>query len=109
MDSKNSNYSYLKIDKQLFETLIKAIKDQHDKDSIYRKKLSDLSKCDDVEFYDNSSLINSIFTLLQKAFTQKEKGFCLIEHFCWELNFGSVADSNMKTISDLWESLKSTD
>jgi hypothetical protein len=59
----------------------------------------------DFALYDNSLLITTIISLLQEYFPKDDNGFCGIEHYCFDLNFGKLADQELITTSDLYYEL----
>lgn len=86
--------------KELFTETIIALRDQCDKDD---KRAHDLSAIygSDINPNDNSILTNVIFSHLHSVFVP-EKDECLIEHFCFEQDFGRKTN---RSIDDLWNDL----
>jgi len=57
---------------------------------------------ENIPTYNNNPLIKAIISLLQLHFPKDSNGFCRIEHYCFELNFGKVGDQELITTDDLW-------
>lgn len=55
-----------------------------------------------INVYDNSELIKSIIGLLQEWFPRDENGFCNIEHYCYDLNFGKLNGEDVLSIENLY-------
>lgn len=57
--------------------------------------------------YDNTGVIKSCVKLLQEYFPKDEEGFCEIEHYLYESEFGkSLKESKeIETIEDLYKRL----
>ena len=93
----------MRITKNDFLELITAIRDQHDFDTLKAEKMSEAIECD-MNAHDNSRLVNQLFKILHKQFPPKND-FCDIQHFCFELDFGRMANP-IKTTEQLWEELQ---
>lgn len=102
--------------KEQFVSIINSIKEQRDFDLGYSKRLNALYGWDnDVSIppYNNSRLENALVKLLQDKYQSvKEKGFCEIEYFINDLDFGrdipkgAVLDKGIvSTPEELWELL----
>lgn len=93
-----------KITEEVFVSAIEAIRLQTRKDIDHASALEDVFKTEGVSCYDNALLFKTIIELLQVDFPRAE-GFCAIEHYCFELNFGKVGEDELITIGDLWHEL----
>lgn len=90
--------------KEDFFEIIAAIEKQNEFDLGYAKLLSQVTSVSDVPTYDNSSLTNLLFSLLQRQFPAVD-GECEIERYCYALNFGWVDGNRVITYDDLWLAL----
>jgi hypothetical protein len=93
-----------KLTKDIFVSTIEAIRGQVDYDIDQHFALSSALKLDDgvLPIYDNSLLVKALFVLLHATFPKDEKGFCDIEHYCFDLNFGNVSEDKFISIEELW-------
>lgn len=103
MKTKNYLHDKMKFTKQEFINTIKAIKDQAEFDKQKAGSLSTILECD-INPHDNSRLLNQLFRLLHTQFPPKGD-FCLIQTFCFDLNFGKHLSTEKDPIEDLWEEL----
>lgn len=85
-----------------FVSTIDAIRMQLHKDYAYADAVSSLFNTDSIGPYDNSLLIKQLISLLQMYFPRDKEGFCDIEHYCFELNFGKCGDQELITAEDLY-------
>lgn len=92
------------ITKHHFVTAIEAIRCQVEKDKRFADTNSQLHNVDNYPLYDNSTLIRAIIGLLQISFP-KIDGYCEIEHYCFELNFGKNGGLEVLSPEDLWDQL----
>jgi hypothetical protein len=97
------------ITKAMFVSTVEAIKQQMAYDIDQQYSLSTVLKVETSQFplYDNSILIKALILLLQIYFP-KEEGFCEIEHYCFDLNFGKISETEYMSIDKLWELLTSS-
>jgi hypothetical protein len=88
-----------------FSSIIESIRMQFHKDSEYANKLSEALGTEDnvIMLYDNSLLIKSLLSILQKQFP-KSGSFCEIEHYMFELNFGKNGEEFI-SLEELWKEL----
>lgn len=94
----------MEISKQLFVLVLTRMQEQMEAD----RRNSELVKRvfdGDVGVYDNSRLIRSLVELLQLWFPKDEDGFCELEHFIFDLDFGRAWDGHRKTIEEFWDEL----
>jgi hypothetical protein len=96
----------MSLDKASFVSIIEAMYMQSILDQKYSERVSDLFKSESiVPTYDNSSLFNVLFELLQKQFVP-DGGCCEIERYCFELNYGFTSEGvRVITAEMLWEQL----
>jgi hypothetical protein len=95
------------ITKELFVEVIESVRIQLVQDAEYSNNLANVLKLgeDGVPVYNNTLLIRSLLKLLQVYFPKKD-GFCAIEHYMFEINFGNVGtEQDLITIDDLWYEL----
>ena len=85
-----------------FVSTIDAIRMQLHKDYAYADAVSSLFNTDSIGPYDNSLLIKQLISLLQMYFPRDKEGFCDIEHYCFELNFGKCGEQEFITAEDLY-------
>ena len=85
-----------------FVSTIDAIRMQLHKDYAYADAVSSLFNTDSIGPYDNSLLVKQLISLLQMYFPRDKEGFCDIEHYCFELNFGKCSDQELITAEDLY-------
>lgn len=99
--------------KENFVQLIGAIKAQRDYDKKFTKRLSEVFRGSELPVYDNSELENALIRSLQQEYDSvNEEGFCEIEYFINELDFGRrLLDSGVsgkgivRTVEELWDLL----
>jgi hypothetical protein len=91
------------ITEEIFTNAIETLRLQFQYDIQQAQALSIALKVveDNIPTYDNSRLVKSIISLLQIHFP-KQDGFCMIEHYCFNMNFGKVGDKELITIENLW-------
>lgn len=91
------------ITKELFITTIEMLRLQFQYDIEQAQALSIALKVveENIPTYNNNSLFKAIISLLQVYFPKKD-GFCMIEHYCFEMNFGKLGEQELITIDDLW-------
>lgn len=91
------------ITKELFISTIETLRLQFHYDIQQAQTLSAALNVveENIPTYNNTSLIKSIISLLQVHFPPK-KGFCIIEHYCFEMNFGKIGESLLITVENLW-------
>lgn len=87
-----------------FVQTIDVLRKQHEIDVTYATSIEKAINAKDVPAYDNSLLINHLFSLLQRQFPATD-GECEVERFCYVLNYGFVGGKQVLTAEDLWESL----
>ncbi|TDD77155.1 hypothetical protein [Flavobacterium caseinilyticum] len=87
-----------------FILLIEAIRLQILKDRNNAVTLAEIFNSDGMNPYDNSILIKAIISFLQTHFP-KQDGFCMIEHYCFEMNFGKIGEELIITVEALWHDL----
>src|SRR5690606_1076754 len=74
------------ISKELFVSVLDGLRDQYFKDVSNSEKIGEVFG-KEVGAYDNGILFASVIRLLQEWFP-KEDGYCAIENFCFEREFG---------------------
>lgn len=92
----------MEIDYKLFRVIIEGIKVQYDNDKAVSRRLSEIYGSD-INPPNNSRLYNSLFAVLHLHFPPVD-GFCRIQTFCWDLDFGRGLDSS-DPIAALWDEL----
>lgn len=92
------------ITEEIFINTIETLRLQFQYDIQQAQALSIALKVvdDNIPTYNNSPLVRSIISLLQIHFPKDSNGFCMIEHFCFNMNFGKVGDQELITIENLW-------
>lgn len=93
------------ITKEDFIGFIDALKEQYDYDKSYSVLLEQALGASNVPNYNNSTVTNLLFSLMQKQFPPDSKGNCEIERYCYELEFGVVDGVRVITAEMLWEAL----
>lgn len=91
--------------KEVFISSIEAIRIQNYKDSVSADLIGKVFNSDSVNPYDTSLLSKTIIQLLQVFFPRDKNGFCEIEHYCFEMNFGKVDGMEFISPEDLWDRL----
>jgi len=78
------------IKKELFISVINNIRNQSIQDATNMKIVSEAFQIENVGdvLMSNDKLFRSIVSLLQVWFPRDENGFCEIEHYCYDNNFG---------------------
>lgn len=80
------------ISKDLFISTIEGIRSQYEIDKLYAESVSVLLRAEDCGMYDNSKYLEVIMNMLRVYFPKDLNGFCEIEHYCFQLNFGKVGE-----------------
>lgn len=75
------------ITKEHFVGVINSLHEQFVKDKQRSEAISEIFHTE-AGFYDNSALINAIFSFLHEVFPKDEDGHSEIEFYCYTLNFG---------------------
>lgn len=91
---------------EIFTSVIESIRLQLQKDKEHAESIAKTFGIDEcyVYSYDNSLLIKNLVGLLQLRFPKKD-GFCEIEHYMYDLNFGKVGDNELISIESFWDYL----
>jgi len=89
--------------KEVFISTIESLQTQVSKDIAASNAISKVFDTDAV--YDNSLLVKALIKLLQIHFPKDENGFCEIEHYCFDMNFGKIQGQELITPEDLWDRL----
>ena len=89
--------------KDVFISTIESLQLQVSRDVDASNAISKVFATDAV--YDNSLLIMATIKLLQVFFPKDENGFCEIEHYCFDMNFGKIGSDDLITPEDLWDRL----
>ncbi|MGL4971636.1 MAG: hypothetical protein ACRC6H_00685 [Culicoidibacterales bacterium] len=97
------------LQKSHFIATIEAIRMQLHKDLSYADAVSLIFNTDSIGPYDNSLLVKQLISHLQIFFPRDKDGFCEIEHYCFDMNFGKIGDQELVTVEDLWYRLLSKD
>lgn len=92
------------ISKAHFVGVINALHQQYLKDKAASEAFSQFFNANDAGLYDNTLLINSIFSFLHEFFPKDDDGHCEIQHWCYECNFGKVGDE-YKSPEELYDYL----
>lgn len=95
------------ITEDFFVKVIESIRIQMDYDRGRHDALCNALGADDgsIPFYDNSVLIKSLIEVLQLFFPRSADGFCEIEHYCFDMNFGRLEEQQAITPEDLFSRL----
>lgn len=93
--------------KEIFISTIDSLQAQVSRDIDASNAISQVFDTDAV--YDNSLLVKAVIKLLQVHFPKDDKGFCEIEHYCFDMNFGKIQGEELVTAEDLWDRLNSVD
>lgn len=91
------------LSKDDFISAIESLQLQASKDIDHSNAINKVFSTD--AYYDNSVVVLAVIKLLQVFFPKDENGFCEIEHYCFDLNFGKVSDQELITPEDLWNRL----
>jgi len=75
------------ITKEHFVGVINSLHEQYVKDKQRSEAMSEIFNCES-GFYDNSALVNAIFSFLHEVFPKDDDGHSEIEHYCYVLQFG---------------------
>ena len=95
------------IGKALFIESIEAIRLQMAYDFTKAEAMAEVLNVKDgsVPVHDNSLLIKTVIKLLRESFPVDTNGFCEISHYCFDMNFGKIAEEDFITPEDLWDRL----
>lgn len=88
----------------MFVETITVLQKQYEFDASYTTLLERVINADALPTYNNSLLINHLFSLLQRQFPAVGEN-CDIERYCYELNYGFFGGKQVLTAVDLWDSL----
>lgn len=80
------------ITKEHFVGVINSLQAQFQKDKASAEAFGQIFNTNDAGFYDNSSLINAIFSFLHEVFPKDDDGHSELLHYCYECNFGKVGE-----------------
>lgn len=110
------------ITKEHFVGVINSLHAQFVKDKENTSLLGQIYNAEIPGYYDNSNLVNAVFSFLHEVFPKDEDGFCPIEHYCYTLSFGKCGEEyespeelfdrlnahklDVEMELDLWESRK---
>jgi len=95
------------IGKELFIDSIEAIRLQMAYDVAKSEAMEEALNIDEysIPLYDNSRLIRNIINHLRVSFPVDANGFCDIDHYCFDMNFGKIGEEEAITPEDLWRRL----
>ncbi len=94
------------IEKQTFIEAIEAMRIQYEKDKLHSDSIGKIFSTEDCNLYDNENLYKKIIELLRIWFPVDENGFCEIETYCFQMNFGKpTPNSEWETPEMLYERL----
>lgn len=80
------------ITREIFVDAIDSIREQMTTDKLNSVVLSDMFPGSELATYNNSLLIRGILDLLRLWFPRDGDGFCELEHYCFDTDFGRVGD-----------------
>lgn len=83
------------ISKELFVSVLDGLREQYERDRRNSEVVSKMFSCNS-SLYDNGILVASVIRLLQQWFPKDEDGFCEIEHWCFEREYGKVILHDME-------------
>lgn len=92
------------ITKEIFVGAIDSIRKQMASDKLNSTVLGDMFPGSELASYDNSLLIRGIIDLLRLWFPKDENGFCELEHYCFDLDFGR-GQENIETTEMFYDRL----
>jgi hypothetical protein len=93
------------IAKEIFCEIIESIRQQMYLDKKHGDSIQNIFNCSSRCTYNNSIVIKSIIKLLQIYFPKDDDGFCLIEHFCFFIEFGKFNEKDIISTEDLYDQL----
>lgn len=93
------------ITKETFCTVIENLRQQMHLDQKFGESIQEMfgsgSRCS----YNDNLLVKSLMTLLQIHFPKDEDGFCVIEHYCFFIEFGKFDQKEIISAEDLYDQL----
>lgn len=89
------------ISREIFVSAIDSIRDQMANDKINSSVLSEIFPGSELATYNNALLIRGILDLLRFWFPRDEDGFCELEYYCFDSNFGKFEDG-FESTSDFY-------
>lgn len=93
------------ITKEIFCTVIENLRQQMHLDQKFGESIQEMfgsrSRCS----YNDNLLVKSLMTLLQIHFPKDEDGFCVIEHYCFFIEFGKFDQKEIISAEDLYDQL----
>lgn len=93
------------LSKEVFMSAIESVREQMYQDNKHAVAVAEIFNTDGINVYDNSRLIKTAVSLLQVYFPRDKDGFCEIEHYCFDMNFGKIGNDVLITPEDLWDRL----
>ena len=90
------------IGKELFVECIENMRLQLYEDKKNGEFIQEAFQVESFALYDNSKLINTIMNLLRQYFPRDNDGFCAIESYCFDMNFGKIGENEFIPIEHLW-------
>lgn len=91
--------------KEVFISAVESIREQMQQDNKHAASIAEIFNTDGINTYDNSKLVKTAISLLQVQFPRDKEGFCEIEHYCFDMNFGKIGNDILVTPEDLWDRL----
>lgn len=93
------------ITKETFCTVIENLRQQMHLDQKFGESIQEMfgsgSRCS----YNDNLLVKSLMILLQIHFPKDEDGFCVIEHYCFFIEFGKFDQKEIISAEDLYDQL----
>ena len=83
------------VSKEVFAGVLDSLREQYERDKDNAFKIKGIFG-GDIHLYDNGLLVASVIRLLQEWFPKDEDGFCEIEHWCFEREYGKVILHDME-------------
>jgi len=80
------------ISKELFVDCINSIMLQHSEDKANAELVKQAFQVSEFALYDNGKLISAIVNLLRQYFPVCFDGFCNLEHYMFQLDFGKCGE-----------------
>jgi hypothetical protein len=95
------------ISEEKFISAIESIRSQIAKDKLSSDLIEQVFPGSEISMYDNSSVIKAVISLLRVWFPVDSDGFCELEHYCFDLDFGKHAEGGYLSSYEFYKKLKS--
>jgi hypothetical protein len=93
------------IGKEIFCAVIENLRQQLYLDKKFGEAIQEMFGSKSMCSYNDNLLVKSLMKLLQVHFPKDEDDFCLIEFYCFEIEFGKTENKEIISPEDLYDQL----